>query len=359
MRSTGAVAETTAAFTSGWTKLRPSPASTPARASVSSVARAVAGSTFGERRDVLDQPALADDGGRLRERLGLGAERPQPPLDGRGDAVGAELRDPLAVGRGAGEAELAGLAREHRHEQRVAAGGLERGVAEVGVGDRAEDGQQQVGDVVSGERRRPQDARVRAGGELLQQLLRRARLVRALAGDHRDREPVEAAAEVLEEAQRRHVGPLHVVDEQHQRLRLGEVGDEPVEPVQDRVAGLVGALAGAGREHQLRTRGGAAQQLRAPLGRRLREQQLEQLQRDAEAEGAVELAGAGVEDERGWRRRTRPLGDRRQQRRLADPGRPLDQRQRSVPRRCLGERAIERLQLSVPCDQRPCHPQRA
>ena len=71
----------------------------------------------------------------------------------------------------------------------------------------------------------------------------------------------QAAGEIDQEAQRRLVGPLRVVDREQQRPALGQPRDEPVQRVQDREARLGRGRLGAGVEDRARRRGRPGQQL--------------------------------------------------------------------------------------------------
>ena len=50
----------------------------------------------------------------------------------------------------------------------------------------------------------------------------------------RDRQSGEAVCEVQQEAQRRFIRPVGIVDGEHQRAALGHVDDKPVQAVQRR-----------------------------------------------------------------------------------------------------------------------------
>ena len=221
------------------------------------------------------------------------------------------------------------------------------------VGLRAEPFPRQRRDRRLAERRRDeQPARI-----LEQRGERSALLARRPQRDHqRHRQLVEAPLEVGEEAQARLVRPLEVVDGEQQRPLGGQVGDEPVQPVQHGVARLGLLRAGRHRPGQpdggRRERGRAVQQTGVA-----RDRALEERAHDAEAEVALELAAARFEDGQAGR-----AGEARgllEQPRLADPGRPLD---REEPAAAAARRADERLQpvhLSLSLEQhehRGSHP---
>ncbi len=116
---------------------------------------------------------------------------------------------------------------------------------------------------------------------------------------------------------------MQVVDDEQDGLLSGDVGDEPVEPVEHpqgdvrRLAGQPGRLEERGRQL-----GRAGERLCSLLFGQLDEVRLEQLADDAEGERALELGAPGAERPHPRRLPAAPrLGE---QSRLADSGRPLD-----------------------------------
>ena len=83
---------------------------------------------------------------------------------------------------------------------------------------------------------------------------------------------------------------MQVVGQQDHRPLVREVGDEPVEPVQDREPGVLGG-GGGGGEDDGGVRRGARQQL-------VGDDPVEELVHEPEAEAAVELGGPRAEHER-------------------------------------------------------------
>ena len=160
-----------------------------------------------------------------------------------------------------------------------------------------------------------------------------ARLARPDGGGDQDRQPLQPPGEIGEEAQRRAVAPVQVVDREQQRPLAGEVGGEPEQAV-ERGERRDARLVGVGRaEHRRGGRGGTGERGRAAL--RIGGEPLEQLPDDAEAELALELASARGQDVERVAGIGAQLGE---QPGLADPGRAADHHQppaavRGRPRR--------------------------
>ncbi len=193
----------------------------------------------------------------------------------------------------------------------------------------------------------------RLGHDLREQRPRDVVAARAPGDDDRDRQVWEPRGEVHDEAERQLVGPVRVVDHERERRALGEVRGEPVEAVQERVRR---ALVRAGRAglrlepEQLGGQGGAALQQPPALGGvRGAHARLEELARDAEGELALELPAA-----RGEHLEPALLGagaGGREQRRLPEPGRRLDEHQPSVPGGGGAQRRFDDLDLGIPLEQ--------
>ncbi len=203
------------------------------------------------------------------------------------------------------------------------------------------------------QRARAHDLGRRLGHDLREQRARDVVAAWPPGGDDRDRQVGEPRGEVHDEAERQLVGPVGVVDHERERRALGEVRGEPVEAVQERVRR---ALVRAGRAglrlepEQLGGQRGAALQQPPPLGGvRVAHARLEELARDAERELALELAPA-----RGEHLEPALLGAvarGREQRRLPEPGRRLDEHQPSVPGGGGAQRRFDDLDLGIPLEQ--------
>jgi hypothetical protein len=195
---------------------------------------------------------------------------------------------------------------------------------------------------------RPQRQAGAIVGELLPERAGRLRIGHAAGSDEHDRQAVEAPRQVAEEAQRRRVGPVGVVDGEHQGTAVGEVDGQPVEPV-ERSEGGVAPL-------RLERRAHLAEQ---PLGepRRAREQRfglgvdrrLEQLAGDAERERVLQRRTAGLEHAQAGGRGVAPRP--RQQARLAHAGRTVQDHEPAAAAARALDRAAQPAKLVLALEQ--------
>jgi hypothetical protein len=183
----------------------------------------------GQRRDVSQLRVRAEHRDRPRGRRGRRREPAQPGQHGRRDDRGCPLvhgGDAVIVGQRLGEG-----VDEGQQQHRIAAGRLVARRAEL--------------------RRRCREPRVDHGvasgpGELIEAQHGGHRLglyrgeqaggdvtgLGAGRDDETDREVGDAVGQVGQRPQRRLVGPVRVVDQQDERIAVGEVGGEPVQAVQ-------------------------------------------------------------------------------------------------------------------------------
>jgi hypothetical protein len=283
--------------------------------------------------------ALPEHGDGACDRAGVLRQPPQPYEHRRRRGARADGADDVDVLRGGRDALGLERAQELAQQQRVAAGGVVAGGAEQRVRGGAEPVAHEHGDGV-----RAQWAGAdRQGRRVLRQLGDQAgvgaRLGGAERGGEQDRQALQPPREVREEAQRRAVAPVQVVDGQQQRPLGGDVRGEPVEPVQRRERR--DALAHLG-EHRAGGRRRTGERRAGPR----RDVALEQLAHDAERELALQLRRAGGEDaQRG------PLAQAGQQAGLADPGGALDQDEPAAARRRRLRRGVQRGLLGVALEQ--------
>lgn len=161
----------------------------------------------------------------------------------------------------------------------------------------------------------------------------------ARTDDERDLQRLDSSREVREETQGGLVGPVRIVDDQRDRPGLGNVGDEPLQAVQQ----ADGRRGGRGDvvDRRLRMLGGAAQQ--RPIGA---DSRLERLTDHPEREVALELGAASVEHRAPVERGAPTHGA--QQGGLADPGGTLHEQRKARP---ALETALDRSELSPASDE--------
>jgi hypothetical protein len=300
-----------------------------------------------ERRHLVRLGARAEDAHGPRHLLGVVRQPLEPQQHPPRHALRRDLAHRL---RGRGRAALRERSRQLVHEQRVAAGRGGAGLRETRVGRRAEALRENAGDGVRAERAWPHALAGRAQlGER-----RRARLLGAHRHHHRYAVLVDPRRDEGQEAERRVVEPLRVVDQHERRRLVGEAGDDPVEAVKEprRRRGSLRARV----EQQLRgERAGAAQPRLALRGAGLAQERRQQLARAAERPLALELRAARAEDPD--RFALRRASCRPQQRGLADAGRALDEHEPPLARARGRDRPVEYPELGfAPCQTSPHAP---
>ena len=192
----------------------------------------------------------------------------------------------------------------------------------------------------------------RAGQQLRQQLGRRRRLARAHRADHADPQLAERARQQRQPAQRRRIGPVDVVDDEHGRAALAEVAGQPDQSAHGGVHRVprVRRLARLGCERALGQSRRADRQL-VPL--RAASQRLEELARHAPGGVLLERAAERAQHRRAVRARD-PAGGR-EQRRLADPRRSLDHDHAPGPGSSQREPPAQLAQFGVAVQQHGHH----
>jgi hypothetical protein len=217
------------------------------------------------------------------------------------------------------------------------------------------------------ERRRLQHVGAWVGGQGGQQVRLLGLRLGARGDEQRDLQLLQAREEVGEEAQRGRVGPVGIVDAEHDEPVGGEVRAQPVEAVQDRERRVgrrrrrLAVPQGAGQtEHASGQPRRALQQIVALGGRGLMQHGLEELAHHAEGEVALELGPPGSQEPRRAVLCPQPGGG--EHRRLADPRRALDDHAATRSRACRCDRRVDALKLSLaleeevdPVRRRGCH----
>jgi hypothetical protein len=153
----------------------------------------------------------------------------------------------------------------------------------------------------------------------------------ALPGPHgqrqQQRQVCHTFGEVGEKTQRRQIAPMRIVDRQQHRAPFAQRAGQPVQAVQCRR--LIRTRRSRQSQRRPSERRGAVEQLEAP-GLPGADHPGKQLPHDAPGQIALEKPGSGREHLQAVPRRQFP--SRGEHARLADPGRPLDQRHRSAAR---------------------------
>ncbi len=171
-------------------------------------------------------------------------------------------------------------------------------------------------------------------------------------GEHRRvrRSPEQGGDEV----DRGRVGPMEVVQEQHERARVGQPAQErshrPVRPValvEHRRPRCV--TAGDGREDPCELAAAVTIELRQPVAVEGEQVLVERVDEDPVGQIALQLRGASEQDETAALLGTAP--DLGQEPRLAEAGIARDLDHGGLPRQCLGERVLEQRELLRPSDQ--------
>ena len=196
----------------------------------------------------------------------------------------------------------------------------------------------------------------RIRGDRREQVRLRPALTRAAGDDERDVELLEPCEEECEVAQRRSVGPVRVVDDEAERALGREVGTQPVEAVEDRERRVdtrphaARALAPRQVQQAGGNSGGALEPVGSLGGGRLREHGLDELPHDAEREVPLELGAARAQDAHVLADGEGARG--RQDGRLADARRPLDDQEAATARARPRERGLDPGEFLAPLEQR-------
>ena len=178
----------------------------------------LAGAEVGKRSGVPDQRPFAEDRGRAREALRSGRKAREPRPHGRDDTArrGVECRRPAVAQR----------SRELAHEERVSAGQLMADGAERRR--RARDrGAHDPFRSVPAERARAEHSGRAALREHVADRGSAGLTGRPGRDDDQHRQPLQPVREIREEAQRRDVGPVPVVDQERHRSALCERRQQP------------------------------------------------------------------------------------------------------------------------------------
>ena len=286
-----------------------------------------------ELGDVAELGAVAEHRSRTREAGGLGGQPREPKRHRPRDRFRPDLQDPVGIGLHRRQA-FAGDRREQRpQEERIAARGPQTRLGERALGLASEPLGGKVGDRFDPERGRPDQHRCRVRDQLGQQLDLLALLRRPQPDHDRERQALEATGKIREPTQRGPVGPVEIVDRDHQRSAEGDIRRKPVQAVQhpERDIAAVRDQLGLG-EQTLREGGGAGKELATLIGPRRGDQRLEQLPQNTVGEVLLELGAPGEED--------------------LEAGAALDRHQASATVGGEADDGLDRCQLGVALEQR-------
>jgi hypothetical protein len=296
---------------------------------------------------VAERRAAPDDGERARERRRAVRQPGELALDAARDLLGAERAQTRRRLLGRRDPFSQDLGQEGAEQERVASGDGVAGACERSVGVRQPLPHQRLGGCRA--------KRVRAHrrlGSRGQQLGEQLGLTRELAApyrtQHSDGELVDPARELGQPAQRRRVGPVDVVDHQQRRPALGQIADQPGQPVGCGMHGVT-RRHGLGRiwiQRSLRQTGGADRQL-SPA--RALARRPEQLPRDAP--GGILLKWPAARPQDGH---LSYLGCARggpQEARLADPRGPFDHEHAAAAGAHSSQLTVEGGELGIPIEQ--------
>jgi hypothetical protein len=243
------------------------------------------------RRDHLARRALADDGDRLRDRavarrqLGHASAHDvaRHRAQRRGVAPGPVERAHAMVGDLA--AELAQQPRVAGRRPMALAADRERG-ERGGAAD-------ELRRAARSQRLGVQHGRGGRAADEAEQVRGRLGILGAGADGDEQRQVHDPPGQVGEHLQRRPVGPVRVVDDEHERRVVGQRRAQPQHAVGDRHGGVRAGHRPV--EQQGAGRGGrAVEQARALLGRYVAQRPLQERAHDAESEVALERAGRGA-----------------------------------------------------------------
>jgi hypothetical protein len=312
-----------------------------------------------EAREHRGQPRLARRAEHCRGRGQRGGVGLQPRQQRPGDGGRADRADAPRGGRlGQRHAAGAELVEQQPRQERVAAAGRVDGGRDLGRGRHAVL-LAELGDGLLRQRAGLEALGVAGGDEVGQRAGVPVR--RPGAHDDEDRQVGDPARQVGEEAQRRDVGPLRVVDRDQQGAKRRQVGRDPPERVQGPGRGRVAGRGFVGRVAEC-TQGGARRPVEEGLARLAgvaQDRALDKLAHHAPGHRALELVPRGLEAAE-----AAELGQRAgvaDQPRLADAGGPLDDHGPAVPRGGRIERGRDRVELLLALERvdRGRHPARA
>lgn len=225
-------------------------------------------------------------------------------------------------------------------QKRVAAGRVQRGSNERAVVASGE-----FGDRLRSQRTWTQDLRRRVADQRSE---RRVSFDVGRARRHHERHGkiIQAPREVVQRAHRALIGPVRIINRENERPALGEVGQQPVQPMQHR-------LLAAGHDTRLddcRTMPSrTGEDLLALDANQISERARQCLAHDTQGKPTLKLSAARVQDLHSVISGATPK--RPHQPCLADAGRSLDHKQTALTATSLSKTTVKSRQLPLALDQ--------
>ena len=257
----------------------------------------------------------ASEGGALRWQA------PQTSAHGSADALRAQLAGQAGVLATRRDPPPVELAEELQEQERVAAGRPLASSDEARIGLSGQQLYREHRDRLLAQPARLKDCDLGDDEQLVEQLLHRAGLGRPCRQHERQRHARQPAGEIDQPAQRGDIRPVRVVHGHQQRLCVGQIDREPVEPVQSGKRRLGAGFRVGRKEDGLCQRRRPGQQGFTLLRVAGHHHWFQQLPDDPERQLALQLAAPRRQNAQFCRRRG-PSG--REQTRFADPRRPFE-----------------------------------
>ncbi len=226
-------------------------------------------------------------GDHPQQLLGRGGER----LHAHHQRVAQRLGQGVPVAVGGGCQQLLG-------EERVAAGALEEGVGDRARGVRAEDPEQLGAQLEPRERldlEAPDPLEALHVGEERPQRVAAVQLVRAVGRDQHEPLAPRGAQQEREEVAGRAVGPVEVLDDEHERRLVGHAPEQRQQHLEQARLGELRVAGGGGHPGLGQQPGQLGATLAGQLDHRLRAQLALQLPQRADDRGVGQLALAQLD----------------------------------------------------------------
>ena len=248
-------------------------------------------------------------------------QAPQTGAHGPADAVRAQLAGQAGILASRRDPPPVELAEELPEQERVAAGRPLASSDEARIGLAGQQLYREHGDRLVAQPARLKDCDLGDDEQLVEQLLHRAGLGRPGREHERQRHARQPAGEIDQPAQRSDIRPVRVVHRHQQRLRVGQIDHQPVEPVQSGKRRLGAGFRIGRKKDRLRQRRRPGQQGFTLLRGTGHHHRFQQLPDDPERQLALQLTAPRRQNAHLGRRRG-PSG--REQTRFADPRRPFE-----------------------------------